>query len=234
MARIRTLDLSARGLTEPPDRIDSAAVALDISHNALTGLTKSFVASLGNLTSLDLSHNALHMLPEALGELRSLELLDVRFNRLTSLPTGIGKQSLSFQLLAAPQAIGALTLNLPAGHASDPTALYRDTDFPANASSLFRNPRAPWEGHPPGDEVRWLRPHEICAAALVAGAGVGVGSSSSKGPLEEAVQPQLFVGSSDSSDVVQGLLGDCWLLSAMAVVGVCRTDPRAPNSQLQT
>jgi hypothetical protein len=44
--------------------------------------------------------------------------------------------------------------------------------------------------------ARWLRPHEIVA------------------------QPRLFVDSSDSSDVVQGALADCWFLSALAVVAL--------------
>ena len=75
MSEIRTVDLSGRGLTEPPDGIDAAAVALDLSRNALVGLTEAFVAALANLTSLNISHNALQTLPEALGELRNLELL---------------------------------------------------------------------------------------------------------------------------------------------------------------
>jgi hypothetical protein len=80
------------------------------------------------------------------------------------------------------------------------SALFRDADFPATAASLFRDPSVPWGGHPSvsAGGVVWKRPHEICTS-------LGVGP------------PQLFVDGSDSSDVVQGLLGDCWLLSAIAV-----------------
>ena len=49
--------------------------------------------------------------------------------------------------------------------------------------------------------MRWLRPAEVCAEA-------------------GWPAPALFVDSSSSSDVVQGRLGDCWFLSALAVVAL--------------
>ena len=49
-----------------------------------------------------------------------------------------------------------------------------------------------------GSEIKWLRPHEIVDS------------------------PKMFVGGTDQDDIVQGALGNCWLLSAMAVLAMNR------------
>ena len=77
---------------------------------------------------------------------------------------------------------GAVARSSLAGEAE---ALFCDPDFPANASSLFRDPHVPWRGHPPPVRVRWLRPAEICAQVC-------------DGP-----PPALFVDGAASTDVVQ-------------------------------
>lgn len=189
-----TLDLRGKALTEVPRALAASLTSLDLSHNALKA--DGSLGSLGSLVrlrSLDLSHNALVTLPPALGALGSLERLDVRHNALTALPAALGEAAL--QLLASHNPL-ALDLAPPG---SD---VWCDADFPATAASLFCEADAPWAGHPdPNGGVRWLRPHEIAAAA-------------------GAPPPALFVDASASTDVVQGLLGDCWLLSAIAVVAL--------------
>ena len=156
----------------------------------------SELLSLTSLTALDLSHNRLESLPTTISTLRHLERLDVRHNALISLPVGLGEAQPRLQLFAThnPPLVLRLAPQAKSGH-------YRDSKFPATTASLFRDGATPWKGHPPiaDGAVRWLRPHEICKAAM-------------------ADEPQLFVDASESSDVVQGALGDCWLLSAIAVV----------------
>ncbi|EOD19232.1 hypothetical protein EMIHUDRAFT_458780 [Emiliania huxleyi CCMP1516] len=76
----------------------------------------------------------------------------------------------------------------------------RDHDF-CGARALYLDPASPPPGQPPPETVRWLRPAEVCAEA-------------------GWPAPALFVDSSSSSDVVQGRLGDCWFLSALAVVAL--------------
>ncbi|EOD19223.1 hypothetical protein EMIHUDRAFT_458777 [Emiliania huxleyi CCMP1516] len=75
-----------------------------------------------------------------------------------------------------------------------------DEDF-CGARALYLDPASPPPGQPPPETVRWLRPAEVCAEA-------------------GWPAPALFVDSSSSSDVVQGRLGDCWFLSALAVVAL--------------
>lgn len=75
---------------------------------------------------------------------------------------------------------------------------YTDDQF-YGARALFHD--GPPAGHPSAEDVRWLRPAQVCEA-------VG------------APAPALFVDSSSSSDVVQGALGDCWFLSALGVVAL--------------
>ena len=190
-----TTSTSAAASTPAATTNSAAAVSFaDLSNRSLASVPRSVL--LASLRSLDMSRNELTSLPLQLCGLSRLEHLDLRHNRLTSLPTGLGAAQPRLQLFVTNNP--ALAFELPPRAAS---GLFRDSEFPATAASLFRDPSAPWPGHPSpnGGGVRWLRPHEICAA-------VG------------AEPPRLFVDASDSSDVVQGLLGDCWLLSAIAVI----------------
>ncbi|KAE8735485.1 Calpain-type cysteine protease DEK1 [Hibiscus syriacus] len=74
---------------------------------------------------------------------------------------------------------------------------FTDNEFPPNDLSLFMDPKNP----PPKLQVvsEWMRPAEI----------VKVHSDS---------LPCLFSGAANPSDVCQGRLGDCWFLSAVAVL----------------
>ncbi|XP_017641437.1 calpain-type cysteine protease DEK1 [Gossypium arboreum] len=74
---------------------------------------------------------------------------------------------------------------------------FTDNEFPPNDQSLFIDPRNP----PSKLQVvsEWMRPTEIV-----------------KGHLDS--HPCLFSGAANPSDVCQGRLGDCWFLSAVAVL----------------
>ncbi|KAL1109351.1 hypothetical protein V6Z11_D03G171200 [Gossypium hirsutum] len=74
---------------------------------------------------------------------------------------------------------------------------FTDNEFPPNDQSLFIDPRYP----PSKLQVvsEWMRPAEIV-----------------KGHLDS--RPCLFSGAANPSDVCQGRLGDCWFLSAVAVL----------------
>ena len=206
------LDLSDRQLTAlPPLNITGSVLTIvDLSRNLLAKLPEAFVTALQNVRHLNLANNHLAALPRELCNLKSLEILDVRHNLLTTLPAGLGEMASTLQLYAVPQSAGSSGLVLTLPPPAEAQSLFCDGDFPANATSLFCEPRRPWEGHPSTDEVRWLRPFQICGNPQ---------ADTPRKAAEPNLQPQLFVDSSDSSDVIQGLLGDCWLLSAMAVVG---------------
>ncbi|XP_038983004.1 calpain-type cysteine protease ADL1-like [Phoenix dactylifera] len=75
---------------------------------------------------------------------------------------------------------------------------FTDQEFPPNDRSLYMDPGNP----PPKLQVvsEWMRPTDIVKESCI-------GS-----------QPCLFSGSVNSSDVCQGRLGDCWFLSAVAVL----------------
>jgi len=69
----------------------------------------------------------------------------------------------------------------------DEGTLWEDPDFPAEDSSIyFKDPPSVWP------DIEWMRPSELCD------------------------DPQLFVGGATRMDVNQGILGDCWLLAAVA------------------
>ena len=70
------------------------------------------------------------------------------------------------------------------------------TQIRANFSFLCQN-----EGHVPLEMIRWIRPSEF--VPLITG---------------NKKTPTLFVNGADSGDIVQGALGDCWFLSAIACV----------------
>ncbi|KAK2154313.1 hypothetical protein LSH36_271g04040 [Paralvinella palmiformis] len=64
--------------------------------------------------------------------------------------------------------------------------LWEDPDFPACEESMY------YDSRPPCGEVEWLRPGDICG------------------------DPQMFVEGASRLDVIQGVLGDCWLLAAVS------------------
>ncbi|EOY31680.1 Calpain-type cysteine protease family isoform 5 [Theobroma cacao] len=75
---------------------------------------------------------------------------------------------------------------------------FTDNEFPPNDQSLFIDP-----GNPPSKlqvVSEWMRPAEIVK----------------EGRLDS--RPCLFSGTANPSDVCQGRLGDCWFLSAVAVL----------------
>jgi hypothetical protein len=68
--------------------------------------------------------------------------------------------------------------------------LFEDVDFPADATSLFFSSRPSAET----SSFSWRRPSELCA------------------------EPMVFVDGTSRRDVLQGTLGDCWLLSTCAAI----------------
>lgn len=76
--------------------------------------------------------------------------------------------------------------------------LFTDQEFPPNTQSLFVDPEKP----SPKLQVvsEWMRPADMVKECVVNS------------------QPCLFSGSANPSDVCQGRLGDCWFLSAVAVL----------------
>ena len=75
----------------------------------------------------------------------------------------------------------------------DEVGLFKDPDFPADDASLFGDPDNPPPWHPPKSAIRWLRPDQIVKKGV----------------------PVLF---SEEKEIVQGALGDAWLLGALGCV----------------
>ena len=71
-----------------------------------------------------------------------------------------------------------------------PDSLFTDPDFPADHSALFYSSRPEAEL----SQFSWARPHQLVSA------------------------PRLFVDGTSRRDVIQGVLGDCWLLSTCAAI----------------
>lgn len=74
---------------------------------------------------------------------------------------------------------------------------YQDPEFPASSASLgafIIHPNLTTTGVDLQEEIFWKRPKEIVKC------------------------PQLFIDGVDEGDVIQGQLGDCWFLGALAVV----------------
>lgn len=98
--KLRTLDLTNLGLTRIPETVFDLIHLTELKLGHWSAYTKKDrnqishipqeIGLLQNLQLLDLSSNALDTLPTAIGHLKSLELLDVSKNELASLPSEIG------------------------------------------------------------------------------------------------------------------------------------------------
>jgi hypothetical protein len=78
-------------------------------------------------------------------------------------------------------------------------ALYEDETFPAEGSSLYKNPNQPPRGALPAKAVDWCRINEL--------------------EISGCQNPKTFIDGASAGDVIQGALGDCWFVSAMSVLG---------------
>src|SRR3990172_3609002 len=96
---------------------DESKNTLDLSSLSLTSLPPIFNTDpfIKRLTKLDISHNRLTSLPSEIGRLQALQLLQVSSNQLTSLPSEIGRlqalqllQVSSNRLTSLPSEIGRL------------------------------------------------------------------------------------------------------------------------------
>jgi len=85
--------------------------------------------------------------------------------------------------------LGLLTSSSPPGIKKG-DAPFNDPDFPADNKALFFSERSPEEI----SQYSWKRPHELVA------------------------EPEIFVDGTSRRDVLQGILGDCWLLSTCAAL----------------
>ncbi|KDO25226.1 hypothetical protein SPRG_09475 [Saprolegnia parasitica CBS 223.65] len=94
------IEWSHRQLTEVPADVYhgkanltdlSLLVLVNLACNALTTLPANFVYHLGLVQKLDVSQNQLTALPETIGEMTELRILNVRSNKLTALPDTISK-----------------------------------------------------------------------------------------------------------------------------------------------
>lgn len=113
---VQNLNLRSRQLTTLPEELFARdLLELNLSFNHLTEIPEA----IGNLTTLqvlDLNRNYIVRLPESIGNLTSLKELDLSFNKLVSLPESIGNltslQELYLQyneLIRLPESIENLT-----------------------------------------------------------------------------------------------------------------------------
>jgi Leucine-rich repeat (LRR) protein len=152
------MDGTARAWPQDVDLSDPQTISA--RRCGLTALpSDGALARLSALETLDLAHNKLSSLPAVLASLPALNLLDVSHNLLEALPVELAAHR-SLQMIASHN---PLRLELPLLQLHEP--LFSDPDFPADERALFRVPSDPPAGHPPVETIRWLRPHEICAAA---------------------------------------------------------------------
>lgn len=77
-------------MNEPVPKLTS----LHLSHNKLSSLTEYFIFMFPALVYLFLDHNALYDLPEYIGKMKHLEVIDVSYNNLSSLPNSLLKLNL--------------------------------------------------------------------------------------------------------------------------------------------
>jgi len=108
-------------------------------------------------------------------------------------PTGEESQfQLEHEKAPGQRNLGILSLDKVAVLLQDvgESSLFEDPDFPADSSALFYSER----GEDDLAHYSWIRPHQLVA------------------------EPKLFVDGTSRRDVIQGVLGDCWLLSTCAAL----------------
>lgn len=77
----------------------------------------------------------------------------------------------------------------------DKDALFGDSEFPADDSSLYNEPTAPPEYAIDLPPVEWKRPQEIAPEG----------------------EPVMYRDSMSPGDIKQGILGDCWFLGSLLI-----------------
>jgi hypothetical protein len=89
---------------------------------------------------------------------------------------------------------------------ADNDALFGDSEFPAEDSSLYNDPSAPPDYAMDMPAVEWKRPQEI---------------------LPENEEPRMYRDSMSPGDIKQGALGDCWFLGSLLIQS---TNPELLNN----
>mmetsp|Transcript_2898 Transcript_2898/g.5466 ORF Transcript_2898/g.5466 Transcript_2898/m.5466 type:complete len:280 (-) Transcript_2898:191-1030(-) len=95
--RVRVFDATNNRIQSLPDKFSSFLVLskLHLAHNQLTELPTSILLS--TITTLNLEHNRLTTLPDAIGKLIRLRKLELHHNPLKELPPSVGDlQSLEY------------------------------------------------------------------------------------------------------------------------------------------
>jgi hypothetical protein len=81
---------------------------------------------------------------------------------------------------------------------------FEDPQFPANLTSIFRDPAKPWTGHPiQPNEIVWRRPSQICTKPVL---------------FDKEGEAADHAISAD--DMVQGALGNAWFVGAVACISL--------------
>ncbi|XP_073158843.1 plant intracellular Ras-group-related LRR protein 6-like isoform X2 [Henckelia pumila] len=102
LATICKFDLSNNNLQNIPESLTARllnVVSLDVRSNQLKALPNS-IGCLSKLKILNVSGNLLHSLPRTIENCRSLEELNANFNKLTQLPDTIGFELLNLRKLS--------------------------------------------------------------------------------------------------------------------------------------